>query len=283
MGETKRLKNLRTLEVSLVGTPANRRKFLLTKSMDDDEGSDDMDDELIVALKEALALLSPYREKGCSELMMGMEKMVAGEEWPFAMKMSPSPVDVHVPSTELEKGEAGPQETNVEKEDEPRMDDKKLDLTTLPPEVQAQIDSLFKSQEEAVRKAAELEAVLKEERDKRLTEEALAIAKGFSNLPINAEEFGPVVKALREKAPQEWAEVCKALTAADKAIGEGKLFDEVGTTTSPKASSVMGQINALADGLVQKSEIKLTREQAIDQVLKSNPDLYNEYLKELGQ
>jgi hypothetical protein len=377
MPDSKRLTNLRVAEVSLVGKPANKRRFLLAKSMEGGDYVARLSAECKALMKACMRKLEPYRDQ-LDGLFMGMDSIVRGEAFDMS-KMMPGPSDVGVPSTQwekdmneglsveeaiqrafesgrrfgqrevheiaegeypdgmmealfdsatmlkayktdlpeelfmayksylgdglfemamdpvkamrkgcglkvMEKGEDTPPGDIRKGDTEQMSDDKtKLDLSTLPPEVQAQIDSLFKSQEEAVKKAAELEAVLKEERDKRLTEEALAIAKGFSHLPIKAEEFGPVVKALREKAPQEWAEVMKALTAADTAIGEGKLFDEVGTTTSPKASSVMGQINALADGLVQKSEIKLTREQAVDQVLKSNPDLYNEYLKELGQ
>jgi len=278
-----KLTKLKVAEVSLVGVPANRRRFLLTKSMTE-EGSDDMDGDVMSALMESLKLLSPFRDKGCSDLVMGMEKMAAGEEWPFMLKMTPTPGDVHVGSTELDKGEADPpDDTSIVKEDDARMDDKKIDLTTLPPEVKEQIDQLFKSQEEAIKKAEALEASLNEEKDKRLTEEALAIAKGFSHLPIKPEDFAKVIKELKATAPGSWAEVEKALTAADKVIAEGKLFEEIGSGARTTVSSIMGKINAMADGIIQKSEIKLTREQAIDKVLKDNPALYNDYLAELGQ
>ena len=73
-----------------------------------------------------------------------------------------------------------------------------INMNDIPDEVRAQVENLWKANEEAVKKAAELEEVLKAERDERLTKEFIAKAvENYGNIPGHtADELGLMVKSL---------------------------------------------------------------------------------------
>lgn len=148
-------------------------------------------------------------------------------------------------------------------------------------------EDIFKSLPEPVKKyiheiekkAKEAEEIAKREREERITREFVAKAAELRSLPVDAEKFGPILKSIHEALPDVYAEVEAVLKAANELVEKSKLFDEIGKGSGAEGS-VWSKIESLANELVSKSA-GMTKEKAIAEVLKSNPQLYEEYQKEL--
>lgn len=145
--------------------------------------------------------------------------------------------------------------------------------------IQKALDAVEKANE----RAEEAETIAKAERDFRLNQEYITKARSLVNLPINAEEFGPVLKRLNETMEEEEVEsIMKALSAANESIADAGVFTEVGKRGGGQFETV-SKVDAAATDLVEKSDGDLSMEQAREQVLESNPALYDEYLQETGR
>lgn len=271
---TTRLRNLKVNEVSIVGRPANKRPFLLMKGcgarmkMTPDEvlaligtavekedkviklmKQENLSDDATEALMSAMRILGAYSDAIPQPVFEVMAETIG--------YTTPSP------SNQVNKGEPNP-EGPIKKEDI---------IGKLPETMRDTVSALFKGYED-------LEKQLKEEKDKRATEEAIVKAKAFSHLGVKAEEFGPVLKGLLEKAPEEAKVVEGLLTKADAAIAAGALFKEIGTDAAGiTKGSAWAQIEALAGSIVEK-DATMTKEQAISRVMDLHPELYQEYLNE---
>ncbi|MCL6597951.1 MAG: hypothetical protein K6T81_04355 [Alicyclobacillus macrosporangiidus] len=155
---------------------------------------------------------------------------------------------------------------------------------------QPQPEDIWKSMPEEVRKrfeemekrAREAEEIAKRERDERVLREYIAKAQAFRGLPVQPEEFGKVLKALAEKAPEEYQKVEDVLKAADEAIAKGKLFAELGKGGSGVTVGAYAQLQSIAKSKMEASGGKLTMEQAFAEAAKENPNLYEQYRKELS-
>jgi hypothetical protein len=129
-------------------------------------------------------------------------------------------------------------------------------------------------------RAEAAEEIAKAERDFRLNQEYISKARAYTNLPLDAAEFGPVLKRLHEAMEDEdVAVVEKALAAANEAMGQSGIYSEIGKRGIGGEFSVVSKVDDQARSLVEKSE-NLSLEQARLQVLESNPRLYDEYLNE---
>ena len=156
-----------------------------------------------------------------------------------------------------------------------------FDLSAVPDELRPTLEVIFKEHEQAVRKAQELESVLKAEQDRRKTLEFVERAKQYTHLPINPEEFGPVLKQISESAPEAFQKLEQVLKAADENLRVAGSLKPVGRdSTGTGGNTAWDQICALANQLVEKAEHKLSFEAAVDKVLQSRPDLYRRYLDE---
>jgi len=161
-----------------------------------------------------------------------------------------------------------------------KKEDGSYDFSGIPEEVRPAVESLWKEHEAAIKKAEELEKVLKAEREERLRKEYIQkAAADFGNLPTKPEEFGLVLKGLAEKAPEEYAKLEGVLKAANEAIEKGALFAKVGHSGGLAGGSAMAKIEEVAKSLVQK-DASMTKEQAIAKALELHPELYTEYLQE---
>lgn len=155
----------------------------------------------------------------------------------------------------------------------------------VPEEVRKRLDELEKAakeNEELRKRLAEAEQIAKAEREARLNKEYVEkAAKEYANI-AKAEELGPVLRAVDEKLEKAEAErLHQWLKAANERIEKGALFAELGRSAPASTGSVYERVRKMAEELVQKSERKLTIEQAMDDVLKQNPELEAEYLKEV--
>ena len=156
---------------------------------------------------------------------------------------------------------------------------KSMDEVTL----QKKLDAIEKAYEEKLtaltKRAEDAENIAKAERDSRVLKEYIAKAADLASLPIEAAEFGGVLKALAEKAPDEFAKLMPVLTSANEIAKKGALFAEYGTR-STQSSDITKRMDVEVDK-VCKAEPNLTKEQAVRKVLKANPELYRQYVAEL--
>jgi hypothetical protein len=129
-------------------------------------------------------------------------------------------------------------------------------------------------------RAATAEAIAKAERDYRVEREFISKAEGYSNLPVNAQEFGLVLKSAAENLDEKDFEyLAKTFAAADEMIETGATFNEIGQSTSFDAESGMGRIEQMAKNM-QAEDPTLSREAAISKAVMEDPTLYDSYLKE---
>ncbi len=174
---------------------------------------------------------------------------------------------------------------------EKRATDAETKLNAAPPPPEPAPDaSIWKSVHPAAReqfehqkaKAEEAERFAKAQRDARLKGEYIQKAGTFSGLPIKPDDDWAVFKAVDEKlSTPEAKRIWELLRAADEAMVKAGLFREIGVPgTRVEADSAEARIMRRADELVAKKEAK-TREQAVVQVAKADPQLYEAYREEL--
>jgi len=285
-----RLKDLDAVEVSLVPKGANKKRFLIFK--EDDSPMEEilkavleteLDDEQKVeevlkaaklsgkaqnAVKGALRLLNAYKDELPKDIMKTLAEL-AGYGYPAPTEKAKEKKDE---GEDKKKKYGYPAPTKKE--------DGSWDFSGIPEEVRPAVEALWKEQQEAVKKAEELERVLKEERDKQLRKEFIQkAADEFTNLPVKPEEFGLVLKNLAEKAPEEYSKLEGVLKAANEAIEKGALYAEIGRGGTSAGDSAVAKVEAMAAGLVQK-DANLSRMDALAKVLAENPQLYEQYRKE---
>ena len=130
----------------------------------------------------------------------------------------------------------------------------------------------------AEERAQAAETIAKAERDFRREREFIAQAAEFDRLPVDAAEFGPVLKAAAEVLTEEQFEaITSVLAAANESVAQGNLFTEVGKATSFANDSSMSQIEKAAARLREGSE--MTRAESIAKAVEADPSLYTEYLR----
>jgi hypothetical protein len=139
---------------------------------------------------------------------------------------------------------------------------------------------------EAVSKANEraeaAESIAKAERDHRLNAEYVAKARSYVNLPVKAEEFGPVLKALHEALDEDQLGVItKALSAANESVANLGAFTEIGKRGGGSYETI-SKADVAANELVKNSGGEVSKEQALERVFDADPSLYDEYLQESG-
>jgi len=243
-----RLKNIHVKKIDLVGVPAIGRTITLFKSGDDTETTE----EITVTKDELLKAISELTDEERTELA----KSLMGEQKPLT-------------ADEVLKALA--ERSDDEGEDE-----------EISESIRKSIKALEDGQKEEKEKREQAEAVVKEMRDEQRARDYLARAEAFKHLPnVVPADFAPILskidKALKDEEREKLAEILKA---ADAAIAEGKLFEEIGRGEVPDAgSSALAKLNAKAEEL-RKADTSLTKEQAFTQATKENPELYNTHVRE---
>ena len=147
----------------------------------------------------------------------------------------------------------------------------KVDMSALPKDVRDQVQAIFKSNEDMIKKAASLEKDLKAERDLRLQREFEEKAKGYSNLGADQKEVATILKSASETSPELLTKVEAVLKAANEQISKGDLFKEYGSKASKStgSGSAWENIEKAAEGYVAKSGEKATKEQAVTKFLQT--------------
>lgn len=152
----------------------------------------------------------------------------------------------------------------------------------IPEAVQKMLDEQKEAIAKAMKEAEEAKAEARVEKEKRERSEfAKQADTEFRYLPGTAVEKGDVLFALSKSlTPDQYAAVTKLLKAGDAAIKQASA--EVGSADPTPVSSVVEKIEREAQEMM-KSGGEKTLQQAIDRVLRENPDLYNEYRQEVGR
>jgi hypothetical protein len=146
---------------------------------------------------------------------------------------------------------------------------------------------VLKAQTETAEKLEKAETELAETRESLRTEAIIAKAeKEFAHIGAK-DDVVAVLKAASEKLDDEgYEKLVTLLAASDERIAKSSLMDELGRSSfeSAPAGDAWDQIEKAADDLVQKADLGMTREQAIDRVLKTTEGKrwYGAYLAETG-
>jgi len=148
-------------------------------------------------------------------------------------------------------------------------------LKNLPAEVRKAIEDANKRAEEANARAEEaLAKAAQAEENARVAVLTKRVQEGgdLAGLPGMSPELVPTLKALQEKAPEEFAKLETVLTGAAEAIRSGDLMKELGANGGVQGSGSYAKLQAKA-AEIRKAEPNLTEAQALVKAQEQNPDL----------
>ena len=302
MSKKTELRELETVEVSLVDKGANKRTFAIKKSekkeMDVigailaapfEKGDAIMDrlkkaelsEQAVEGIKSAVQILSAFQEEVPANLLKdlmalgGFSKQEEEEDEEKPEAAEEAAPDGETPEADEEE-EAEKQED--EEEDEEEMQKR---LAALPKNMRSMVEQLWKSNKSAITKAEELEAKIKKAEDEKRLSECVAIAKAeFGALPVNAEKLGSFIKSLDGMNDADF--VLGLLRSSNEMISANGLTTEIGkSTSSTNDKTPIAKAERMADALMEKEGI--TKAKALANVWKNNPSLYAEYQQEKGR
>jgi len=146
-------------------------------------------------------------------------------------------------------------------------------------------EALMKSLPEPVREmlakaAADTEAAeLRKEKEVQRDREFVAKAAQWSNLSLEADDFGVALRKVADINSDLAVTIEKAFDAVNAQQEAAAIFSELGANNRSSSSDAFGKVSSLAKAAVDAGEFK-TVEQAISGLVAKNPDLYNQYLSE---
>ena len=272
--------DLRDVEVqfiSFVPRGANKKQFLVVK--------EDVKEDIVRTILEtpdgdlAKALQGAGLEGEGAEALVGAAKVLkaykdalpedaiallakcAGLALPESMKKD-------MPNGD---GKAGEGTGKEKKEGQAGGDLSKESLEKLDPGVRALLEKALEERDQATVKADQALSLAKELKDEKVLKEYVEKAEDLPHLPIEPLKFGPVMKALGEAHPAEFAEVYRLLKAVDAIVEKSALFSEIGK--AGQGNSAEAQIYAKARAMVAKDG-DLTFEEAVEKVMDLEPELY---------
>jgi len=302
MAKTKtELLELETVEVSLVDKGANKRVFAIKKSEHEMKVIDailgapfekseellerltkaELSKQAVEGVKSAVQILSAFQEEIPAELMKEL-MMIAGLSKQEDEEEEEAPDPVEEPSEEEVSSQEEEEEEETEKQEEDEEEDEdKLEkrLAKLPKNVREMVSQLWKTNKDAVSKAEKLEAEIKKAKDEKRLGECISKARAeFSYLPVKAEELGGFIKSLDASEDSEF--VLKLLSSTNEMIANSEFTREIGKSTNGSGLSSIAKAEKMAEAMVSKDGI--TKERALANVWKTNPNLYAEYQQEKG-
>jgi hypothetical protein len=127
---------------------------------------------------------------------------------------------------------------------------------------------IFKAHKELVQKNADLEKTVNEMRKKDIEKELVQKSASFTHLGLKSEDVIEVLKVAKEVGEKHYEKVCKQYEALNEQAKKGGIFKEYGSSmTSGGASDATARLDAAVKSVVQKSDTKITFEQAYDKFL----------------
>lgn len=280
MAKARKMVKLNIEETSGVDHPAHLQEgWLVIKS--ENSGVDDLLSDLQANQEPDASLLTeetmPQDEK--VELAAHMaddekEKMSYGD---MEAKIKKLTDELEKANSELEK-----MHSKMKKADETEEVETVDSLIKSAPEpLRKMLASLEQEKTDALAKAAQTEEVLKSERTTRANAEAIAKAKAWNFLSLDAEKIGPALRQLAEVDADLAKSVEDALTSVNAQAESANIFAEIGKSSNPTSGNAYEQLTSMAKSATE-GKSGLTFEQAFSDAVTSNPDLYNQYLSEKG-
>jgi hypothetical protein len=155
-------------------------------------------------------------------------------------------------------------------------------IKSAPQSVVKKFDELRKAADEAVLKAALVEAELKKEREERADVEAVEKAKSYTtHLSIDPATVGPALRRLATIDTELAKSLEEVLTSVNAQAESANIFAEIGKPTEFNGDGAFSKMTAMAKSAVESGVAK-TVEQALADIAIANPDLYKQYLTEKG-
>jgi len=130
-------------------------------------------------------------------------------------------------------------------------------------------------------RADEAVALLQKERDERADADAIAKAKNWNNLPLEAEKVGPALRRLSLIDEDLTKSIEGILEAVNAQAKTSNLFAEIGKSVDSSATDAYDRLTALAKAAVE-SGVAPSFEVAMADAALANTDLYKQYLTEKG-
>lgn len=143
----------------------------------------------------------------------------------------------------------------------------------LPPQVRESLDRL----EAAERRAQEAEARAAALESERQDTQFIEAARTYAHLPIQPEQFGPVLRQVSDTNPEAYAEITRVLNAAEEQLAQAKILSEVGANGEAPVNGSLGRLQAAAKRL--QAADSLTSEEAFKRACRDNPELYDAYTR----
>lgn len=103
----------------------------------------------------------------------------------------------------------------------------------------------------------------------------------FDKLPVNAEEFGPILMNFAKADKGGYDKLVAILTAANNMVAQGKIMDTIGSSHGGEDVSAWDKVQSIVKDSMIKDKT-LTYAVALRNAFDANPDLYEQYRDEQG-
>lgn len=165
------------------------------------------------------------------------------------------------------------------------QDDEAEMLKSLPAPVRAMLEKSARETEELRKAAAADRENFEKERDARADEKAVAEFQTlYKSVALDAATVAPALRRVEATSPELAKAITTALAAADAQLATAGLFTEVGKSTEKAGGSAIDRINAAAAELRKSESGKgLTEAAAFAKAVQDSPELYSEYIAEMGK
>lgn len=265
--------DLRDVEVqfiSFVPRGANKKQFLVVK--------EDMKEDIVRTILEmpdgdlAKALQGAGLEGEGAEALVGAAKVLKAYKDALpedAIALLAKCTGLALPAMKKDMPKQSKEGEGADKQ--AAGDLSKEALEKLDPGVRSLLEKALEERDQAAAKADQALSMAKELKDEKVLKEYVEKAEDLPHLPIEPLKFGPVMKALGEAHPAEFAEVYRLLKAVDAIVEKSALFSEIGK--AGQGNSAEAQIYAKARAMVAKDG-DLTFEEAVEKVMDLEPELY---------
>ena len=226
------------------------------------------------------------KEDSVSEENTVVTEDAAVAEAPVAEAVETESPAVAPEETETEKAKAVKADPMAQMPDESdadyakRMKEMKAEAKK-PMAMEKSVESFEKAISFEKARADEALALLQKERDERADEVAIAKAKNWNNLPLEAEIVGPALRRLSMIDEELAKSIEGILEAVNTQAKTSNLFAEIGKSVDSSAVNAYDRLTALAKAAFE-SGVAPSIEVAMADAALANTDLYKQYLTEKG-
>jgi hypothetical protein len=306
------LTDVETPELSLVARGAQRKPVAFTKSEEgmpdgmeeilksvlelelDNEAevekvlkAGDMSDKGKLAVRSALKVLGAFKEEMPRNVMETLSKLSGfpgAKQDPPEDPKAPKPENGKEGAAKIKKQTNGdyPYPKPIKKADGRYQFDE-----SVPEEIRPQLAALWKSQEaaeerekEAVKKAEELETILKAERDERREKEFIKKAEELPLIPGEATEKGKLLKQVSDLDSDLGGKIEEIFKTLNEQLAQSALLEIRGGGGGKEVDAYETIVRKAEE--IRKADPSLSAVQARVKVIKEHPELKAAYYEEKG-